>query len=196
MSQSRINISKINHTALKHVVQNMTPHEFALIRGIASNFLKKSHPLDTHIKKHLGGSFKFPDDANLNAMKDILKSQSPHKLAEMIHDEEMDIKGGMILSGGGIGSSVKSVLKKGLSGSHKIIKGSVTVSRSLNAMLERGLIIAHTLEPLVNIVDPSMGKSFSSAVAGAQRIQESLGNAIKGADTIHDVLHGKMDKMT
>ncbi len=174
-----------------HSVQHMTPHEFGLCRGIASNFLKIPHPMDGHLKRHLD-NFKIPKGISKVALRDIIKAKSPHHLAEALHSEFLDMKKGMKV-GGGLFDSMKSVFKKGLSGSKRLTSGIVNVSKSFDNIMKRGLLIAEAIEPLVEIIDPDLGRAFSSAVKTARAIKTGAKVVGTSAKVINKTLHGDID---
>lgn len=184
-------VERLHPHHIIHSIQHMTPHEFGLIRGVASNFLKIPHPMDNHLKNHLG-SFTFPKGISKVAMRDILKVKSPHHLAEALHGEYMDFKKG-IKTGGGLFDSIKSIFKKGLSKTKGLSKGVVNVSSSFDKIMKRGLIIAEAIEPLVELIDPNLGIAFSSALKTARKIKTGVKVIGKGAEVLNRTLHGDID---
>ena len=145
--------------------------------------------MDTYITRHLGGSFEIPKHISRSAMLDIIKAPSPHFLAEMLHSERMDKESGKDV-GAGLLSSLKHVAKRGLEGSKKFTKGALSVGRSLNTLLQKGILIAQALEPIVGIIDPSFKTLLDAGLVQAQAIQLGLGVAVEGGETIHSLLHG------
>jgi len=176
-----------------HMVQNMTPHEFGLMRGVASKFLNRPHPLDKHLEHNVGGNFKMPVHIIPNAMKDILRAQSPHFLAEALHSEMLDMKAGRDV-GGGLFDSIRSVLSKGIEGGKKFTAGVSNVSKGFDSLMKRGILIAQAIEPLIQILDPNLGEAFSAALKTAQIVKAGNNLVEAGSNAVNGLLHGDVDK--
>ncbi len=182
-------LNMLKHQHMVHIVQNMNPHEFGLVRGIASKFLNRPHPLDNHLSQHIKGGFLMPKGLEINALKDIIRAPSPHHLAEALHSEFLDFRKGM-KTGGGLFDSIKSVFSKGLEGARTGTKSLLSVGRSFDTMLRRGLVIATAIEPLISAINPGLGEVFASAIKTAKLVNLASGTIVKGADVVHAILHG------
>ncbi|MCP4180605.1 MAG: hypothetical protein GY756_22810 [bacterium] len=187
-----VDLSKIKHNVMSHVINHATPHEFNIIRGITSRLLKTPHPMDNYLKKHLTGVFDIPKHIHKEALRDILRAPSQHFLAEMIHSEGLDKHKGKDV-GGGLLDSIKHIGKKAFNGVKKFSRKSVSAGNSINKMFLKGLLIAQMLEPIATAISPEMGALLKSGLATASKIQKGLGTVVGGAEVVNKLLHGDIE---
>lgn len=184
-----IDIDKIGHKIMTHIIQHASPHQFSLVRGIASKFLKIPHHMDNYIASNLGSSFKIPKGIHRQAMMDVIKAPSQHFLAEMLHTEKVDKDSGMNV-GGGLLDSLKAIYKKGLSAGRALSRKAISVGKSFDNMLKKGIVIAESIEPVVSAFNPEIGDALSKGLSAAEKVQTGLDVSIKSADAINSLLHG------
>jgi hypothetical protein len=191
-----INVDSLHPKAIINAIKHANPHQYSVIRGIASEMVGKPHPLTDYIRNSVGGSFHpqyKPKDLHTEALHDILDSRSPQHLAEMLHDEMMDQKRGMN-TGGGLWSSIKHIAKKAVHHGKKYAQKGLSVAKDINSMLNKGLIIAQALEPLVEMYDPSLGDSYSNIVNNIKNVHNTSGRIVQGADIINEIFHGNVEQ--
>lgn len=184
-----IDVSKIQSQILPHIVSNMTPHEFSVVQGLASKFQNVPHYLDNLIDKHVGGSFHMPDPQLSIPMQDILNSRSPHDLANMIHDENMHVKHDPTI-GAGLYDSMKLIFSKGLTNGRKAAKVGSDIATTINNIIQKGLIIAQALEPLIDVIDPTLGDVYKVHLNSAKKFGESAEKFTHGLHAVNSALHG------
>lgn len=171
-----------------HTLGSMTAEQHHVLQGLASSMLGMPHPLAAHIKAGLGGSFVHPKSVARMATRDILKAPTAQKLSQALHAEWMDMMAGKDV-GGGLFSSLKMLLKKGVSGAKSAIgsvaegaKGAVRalaagagtaqmVGKSVSNAIDKGLQVASVLQPAVSAVAPGLGEKLEAGTAAAQRLQ-------------------------
>lgn len=184
-----------------HTLGSMSAEQHHVLQGLASSMLGMPHPLAAHIKAGLGGSFVHPKSVARMATRDILKAPTAQKLSQALHAEWMDMMAGKDV-GGGLFSSLKMLLKKGVSGAKSAIssvaegaKGAVRalaagagaanmVGKSVSNAIDKGLQVASVLSPAVGAVSPALGTQLERGVSAAQRAQELVGRGTEIAGQV------------
>lgn len=196
-AENFINVDKMHPKAIMAAIQHATPHQYNVLRGVASEMIGRSHPMTDYIRRSVGGSFaphyKPPHIYN-DALADLLDSRSQHHLAEMMHSELQDMGHKNIDMGGGLWSSIKHITKKAIQHGKKFTQKGLSVAKDINQMLSKGLVIAQALEPFVEMYDPSMGDIYSKAVDNVKKVHDTSGKVVEGADIINEVMHGNISK--
>ncbi len=175
-----------------HALGAMDPETFYVLQGVAGGFLKNvDHPLREPYVKHFGGGFEHPSNISKVATRDIMKAETPCKLAGMLHSEWRDHNRGHKV-GGGLLDSLKNVFKKGVSGLKSGSKAAYEAGKKLHSALERGISIAEQLAgplaPLKEYIPENVGEKVKSAIDKAESASKTLGTALKVAEQVGDVL--------
>ena len=141
--------------------------------------------------KHFGGGFDHPSHISKVATQDILKAETPCKLAGMLHSEWRDHNRGHKV-GGGLLDLLKNVFKKGVSGLKTGSKAAYEAGKKLHSALERGIAIAEQLAgplaPLKEYIPENVGEKVKSAIDKAESASKTLGTALKVAEQVGNVL--------
>lgn len=191
-------IDQLSPHVFIHMLSAMDNPTFHILQGIAANYLNMEHPLRKVVGGSLPSSFIFPKKLSKIAMRDILKG-SQHQVAMALHGEWLDMMDGKLTEdelGGGLFSSLKTLVKKGVSGAKvalsavaKGAKGAVralsgaamgaqTVGRSVNNALMQGIEIANSLAPVIQQVFPKTEGVLKAGLGHANAAQELLNRGI------------------
>jgi hypothetical protein len=175
-----------------HALGSMDPDTFYVLQGVAGGFLKDvDHPLREPYIRHFGGGFEHPSNISKVATRDILKAETPCKLAGMLHSEWRDKNRGHKV-GGGLFDSLKNVLKKGVSGLKKGTKAAYEAGKKLHSALERGINIASQLagplKPLTDALPSDVVSAVQKGVDKAQQASQTLGTALQVAEQVGNVI--------
>ena len=175
-----------------HALGSMDPESYYILQGVAGGFLKDvDHPLREPYIKHFGGGFEHPSNISKVATRDILKAETPCKLAGMLHSEWRDHNRGLKV-GGGLLDSLKNVFKKGVSGLKTGSKAAYEAGKKLHSALERGISIAEQLAgplaPLKEYIPENVGEKVKSAIDKAEAASKTLGTALKVAEEVGKVV--------
>lgn len=192
-----------------HMLGTMDMPTFHMIQGIAANYLRTEHPLRLITNRALGGSFDFPKKLSKIAMRDVIKATSPQQLSGALHAEWLDMMSGKLSDeevGGGLFSSLKTLVKKGVSGGKKALAalgkgaaaavraisagamGANMISKSVSNALMQGLEVANGLAPLVQEVFPSSEGIIKAGLGHANAAQELLNRGIDISQKVSDVV--------
>ncbi len=175
-----------------HALGSMDPESYYILQGVAGGFLKDvDHPLREPYIKHFGGGFEHPANISKVATRDIMKAETPCKLAGMLHSEWRDHNRGLKV-GGGLLDSLKNVFKKGVSGLKTGSKAAYEAGKKLHSALERGISIAEQLAgplaPLKEYIPENVGEKVKSAIDKAESASKTLGTALKVAEEVGKVV--------
>lgn len=192
-----------------HMLGTMDLPTYHMVQGIAANYLRTEHPLRLITNRALGGSFDFPKNISKIAMRDVLKSSTPQQLAGALHSEWVDMMSGKLSQeevGGGLFASLKTLVKKGVSGGKKALSalgkgaaaavraisagamGANMISKSVSNALMQGLEVANGLAPLVQEVFPSSEGIIKAGLGHANAAQELLNRGIDISQKVSDVV--------
>lgn len=182
-----------------HMLNNMDMPTYQIIKGIAANYLGMEHPLRKIVRGALGGDFVFPKTLSKIAMRDVMKAQNPQQLANALHGEWLDMMSGKLSpeeTGGGLFSSLKVLVKKGIAGGKKALSalasgaaqavrivsagamGAQMIGKSVNNALMNGIEVANSLSPIIQTVFPQTEGVLKSGLGKANALQELLARGI------------------
>ncbi len=192
-----------------HMLGTMDMPTFHMIQGIASNFLRTEHPLRLITNRALGGSFDFPKNMSKIAMRDVLKAQSPQQLSNALHSEWVDMMSGKLSQeeiGGGLFSSLKTLVKKGVKGAKQALSalgtgaagavraissgamGAQMLGKSVMNALMQGLEVANALSPIIQEVFPSSEGILQAGIGHANAAQELLNRGVDLSEQIESAV--------
>ena len=192
-----------------HMLGTMDMPTFHILQGIASNFLRTEHPMRLITNRALGGSFDFPKNLSKIAMRDVIKSTTPQQLSGALHSEWLDMMSGKLTPeevGGGLFSSLKTLVKKGVKGARAALSalgrgaaGAVRaisagamagemISRSVSNALMQGLEVANGLAPIIKEVFPSSEGILNAGLGHANAAQELLNRGIDISERVGQVV--------
>lgn len=195
-------IDNLQYPHVIHALGAMDPAAYHMLQGLAASSLGMMHPMSASLKEHLGGAIgQHPKDISRVATKDIMKAHTPQMLSMALHDEFVDhLKG--VDTGGGLFSSLKSLLKKGTAGAGKAAKalargakGAVSalsagaktgamVGKSLSGAIQQGINIANVLNPALQAISPAAASAVSAGVESGKALQQGIGRGVKIAEGV------------
>lgn len=202
-------IDQLSPHVFIHMLANMDMPTYNMIQGIASNFLRVQHPMGKIIANALGGSFDFPKNLSKIAMRDVLKAQTPQQLSHALHSEWLDMLSGKLSDeelGGGLFSSLKTLVKKGVAGGKKALSalasgaaaavravsagamGAQMIGKSVNNALMQGIEVANSLSPIIQQVFPSTEGVLKAGLGHANAAQELLSRGIDISSQVEKAL--------
>lgn len=188
-----------------HMLGTMDMSTFHMLQGIASNFLRTEHPLRAITQRALGGSFDFPKNLSKIAMRDVLKASTPQQLSHALHGEWVDMMSGKLSPdevGGGLFSSLKTLVKKGVAGGKKALSalaagaagavravsagamGAQMIGKSVSNALMQGLEVANSLSPIIQEVFPSSEGILKAGLGHANAANELVNRGINIAGQV------------
>ncbi len=188
-----------------HTLGSMDMQTYHTLQGLAAAHLNHPHPLATGLKLGLGGSFIHPKNISKLATKDILKANTPQQLSRSLHSEFMDMKRGMDV-GGGLFSSLKMLVKRGVAGSRqalsalgegakKAVKGLSSgvstagmVGKSLSNAIKQGIQIANVISPALSQLSPAAGELLQRGVGAAEQAQKLAERGVQVSQLSQEVL--------
>lgn len=201
-------IDQLDPHVFTHMLNNMDMPTHHILKGIASNFLGVEHPLRLITKKALGGDFKFPKHLSRIAMRDIMKANSPQQLAGALHSEIVDMQSGKLSReemGGGLFSSLKTLVKRGIKGARTALgalgkgaasavkaiasgaKGAQHIGKSVSNALMQGIDVANALSPIITDVFPASEGVIRSGIGHANALKELSDRGINVASQVQKV---------
>ena len=184
-----------------HALGSMDDETFYILQGLGGAFLPNvDHPLKEPYIHHFGGGFKHPGGVSKVATMDIMKSETPRKLAQMLYSEWKDKNRGHKV-GGGLLDSLKNVFKKGVSGIKRGSKAAYRAGQRLHSALERGIAVAEQLADVVGPVAANLpkvnlpgigavdvGSLVDIAGTQAKQATKSLGTALQVAGDVGKII--------
>lgn len=184
-----------------HTLGSMDDETYYMLQGLGGSFLSNvDHPLKEPYIKHFGGGFQHPGGISKVATMDILKSETPRKLAQMLYSEWKDKKRGHKV-GGGLLDSLKNIFSKGVSGVKRGSKAAYRAGQKLHSALEKGIAVAEQLAsvvgpvakhiPQVNVPgigNVDVGSLVNIAGEQAKQASESLGTALQVAGDVGKII--------
>jgi hypothetical protein len=184
-----------------HALGSMDDETFYILQGLGGAFLPNvDHPLKEPYIHHFGGGFKHPSGVSKVATMDIMKSETPRKLAQMLFSEWKDKNRGHKV-GGGLLDSLKNVFKKGVSGIKRGSKAAYRAGQRLHSALERGIAVAEQLADVVGPVAANLpkvnipgigavdvGSLVDIAGTQAKQATKSLGTALQVAGDVRKII--------
>lgn len=197
-----------------HMLGAMDMPTFHMLQGIAANYLNIEHPMRRITNQALGGDFTFPKHLSRIAMKDVMKATSPQHLSQGLHGEWMDMMDGRLSPeevGGGLFSSLKTLVKKGVKGSRKALRalgegakgairavsqgamGAQMIGKSVSNALMQGLDIANALSPVIQTVFPSTSGVLKAGVGHANAAKELVDRGINVSSRVEKALQPAVD---
>lgn len=192
-------IDQLSPHVFVHMLGSMDMPTFHMLQGIAANYLGMEHPLRLITKQALGGDFTFPKRLSKIAMRDVMKAQSPQQLSHALHSEWIDMMQDKLSQeevGGGLFSSLKTLVKKGVSGGKKALgalasgaaqavrfvsagaMGAQMVGKSVSNALMQGLEVANALSPVIQQVFPQTEGILKAGLGHAEAAKELLDRGI------------------
>lgn len=192
-------IDQLDPHVFIHMMNNMDMPTHQMLKGIASNFLGIEHPLKQITRGALGGDFTFPKNLSKIAMRDIIKAKSPQELAGALHSEWLDMMSGKLSAeemGGGLFSSLKTLVKKGVKGARTALKalgkgaatavravsagakGAQHIGKSVSNALMQGIEVANALSPIIQEVFPQTEGVLKAGLGKANAANELLKRGI------------------
>ena len=207
-------IDQLEPHVFTHMLLNMDAPTYEMIRSIAANYLRMQHPLQRITKAALGGSFEMPKSLSRISMKDIYNARSPQHLANALHSEVNDWYDGKVNEqefGGGLFSSLKTAVKKGINGSKRALKalgsGAAQAVRifsagakaagmhgkAINNTLKKGIEIANAISPVIQQVFPKTQGVLKAGLGHAEAASELLTHGINVSERVADKLKPAID---
>lgn len=202
-------IDKLAPHVFIHMLSNMDMPTFHMLQGIAANYLKMEHPLNKIIGASLGGDFVMPKTLSKIAMRDVLKAKTPQELSSALHSEWLDMMDGKLTPtevGGGLFSSLKVLVKKGIAGGKKALSalatgaaaavravsagamGAQMVGKSVNNALMQGIEVANSLSPIIQSVFPKTEGVLTAGLGHANAAKELLERGINIAGQVEQAV--------
>jgi len=173
-------VGRLTHHGMTQVLQNMNPMEFHTLQGVAGAHLPafNAHPMAGIAKQLLGGSFTHPRNISKIATRDIMRAITPQQLAVALHMELMDAQKGLP-TGGGLLSSLKHHVSRGLDGLKSKVQSGLHFGRSMQSALKRGIEFGQAFSPVVNALFPGAGALLSTGITAAQALQAGLEKGVR-----------------
>jgi hypothetical protein len=183
-----------------HMLGNMDMPTYNMVQGIAANFLNMEHPMRKIVGGALQGDFVFPKNLSKIAMRDVLKAPTPQALGGALHSEWLDMMSGKLSReevGGGLFSSLKTLVKRGVKGARTALtavgKGAASAVRALSSgamgaqmigksvsnALMQGIEVANALSPVIQTVFPATEGILKSGLGKANAANELVKRGIK-----------------
>lgn len=191
--------------AMIHTLGAMDMPTYHMLQGLAAAHLGIAHPLSAPLKASLGGSFIHPKNISRMATKDILKSHTPQILSTALHNEWLDMMNGKDV-GGGLFSSLKMLVKKGVAGGKQALsaiasgaKSAVRIlssgamagqmaGKSLSNAIKQGVEIANAVQPALSQLSPAAGELLGRGTELVQRGQEAVDKGVLIGSQVESVL--------
>ena len=207
-------IDQMTHVPFIHMFGSMDMPTFNMVQGIASNYLRMEHPMRLITKQSLGGDFSFPKYLSKIAMRDVMKAQSPQQLSHALHSEWVDKLDKKLTNaelGGGLFASLKTLVKKGVSGGKKALsslasgaaqavrhvssgaKGAQLIGKSVSNALQHGLEVANSLAPIIQEVFPQTEGLLRLGLGHANASKELLDRGIDISRQVEKAIQPSID---
>lgn len=188
-----------------HMLGNMDMPTYNMLQGIAANFLTMEHPMRKIVGGALGGDFVFPKNLSKIAMRDVLKAPTPQALSGALHSEWLDMMSGKLSReevGGGLFSSLKTLVKRGVKGARTALTavgkgaasavkalssgamGAQMIGKSVSNALMQGIEVANALSPIIQNVFPATEGVLKSGLGKVNAAQELLDRGINIAGQV------------
>ncbi len=198
-------IDNMSYPAMIQTLMHMDSKTYGMIQGMAASYLNIHHPYSKPLRIALGGSFEHSKDVSKVATRDIIRSPNALRLGMALHDEWLEHMNGAN-TGGGLFSSLKMLVKKGVSGGKKALsklaegakgavrtlargtKAGVMVAKSVSNAINEGLKVASVLEPAISQAFPKAGDVIKTAQALGRTGQEKLERGIGIAQGVSEGL--------
>lgn len=198
-------IDNLPWQAMIHTLGAMDLPTYHMLQGLAAAHLGQAHPLAAPLKASLGGSFIHPKNVSRMATKDIMKAPNPQILSRALHNEWLDMMAGKDV-GGGLFSSLKMLVKKGVAGGKQALsaiaggaKQAVRLlssgamagqmaGKSLSNAIKQGVEIANAVQPALSQLSPAAGELLGRGTAAAQQAQALAERGVQIGSQVEDVL--------
>ena len=158
-----------------HMLGAMSNQDYHTLQGLASMFLPSAvHPMKRPLMSMIGGAFKHPADISKVATNDILRAPNPMFLSKILHSEWLDHAKGLP-TGGGLFSSIKNALKKGVQGLAKGAKIAVGIGKRLVGAINTGKQIAKSFQGPLAAISPGAAELVGRGLKAAEGVQRGIG---------------------
>ena len=202
-------IDQLSPHVFIHMLSTMDMPTYHMLQGIAAKYLRMQHPLGKIVGRVLGGDFILPKTLSKIAMRDVLKARTPQELAMALHSEWIDMMDGKLTPtevGGGLFSSLKVLVKKGVAGGRKALSalasgaaqavravsagamGAQMIGKSVSNALTQGLEIANSLQPIIQEVFPKSEGVLTAGLGKANAAKELLDRGINIAGRVESAV--------
>ena len=199
-------IDNLSWQQMIHTLGGMDLQTYHMLQGLAAAHLGQAHPLAAPLKASLGGSFIHPKNVSRMATKDIMKAPNPQILSRALHNEWLDMMSGKDV-GGGLFSSLKMLVKKGVAGGKKALSAIASgaksavrilssgamagqmVGKSLSNAIKQGVEIANAVQPALTQLSPAAGELLGRGTELAQRGQAVVERGVQIGSQVENVLN-------